>query len=104
LDAGGKELKSFAVGNFQRFCGFDVLPGGRLLVPLTGSNEIVEYDGNGRVLRKLSAKEPTAVERLPNGHTLVASRNSQQVVELDRGGRVVGEYKARGYSGRAHRR
>jgi HEAT repeat protein len=104
LDAAGKQLSTFTVGNFQRFTGFDVLPGDRVLVPLTLSNEIVEYDGKGQVLRKLSVKEPTSVERLPNGHTLVASRNTKQVVELDQGGKVVWEYKAQGYSWRAHRR
>jgi hypothetical protein len=104
LDAAGKELKSFSVHGFQRFCDFDVLPGGRVLVPLTGSNEIVEYDGEGRVLRKFSVKEPTGVERLPNGHTLVASRNAKQVVELDQAGKTVWEYKTKGYSWRAHRR
>jgi HEAT repeat protein len=104
LDANGKELKSFAVGSFHNYCGFDVLPGGRLLVPLTNANEVVEFDATGQVVWKTTVEHPSSAERLGNGHTLVASRDTQLVVELDRTGKVVWQFKPGGYAWRAHRR
>jgi HEAT repeat protein len=104
LDATGKELKSFVVENYQNYCGFDVLPGGGILVPRTTANEVVEYDADGHLVGRLSVERPTGVERLPGGNTLVACRDAQQVVELDPAGKVVWQYKTTGFPWRAHRR
>jgi HEAT repeat protein len=104
LDATGTELKSFRIEGFGNYCGFDVLPGGGILVPQTAGNEVVEYDPEGRISWKASVERPSGVERLPGGNTLVACRDAQQVVELDRAGKVVWQYKSNGFPWRAHRR
>jgi hypothetical protein len=105
LDAGGKELKSFAVSNVNNYCAMDVLPNGRVLVPQQTANKGVEYSPEGKVIWEASVQQPTAVSRLPNGNTLVACRDTQQVLELNRNGKVVWERKiTTGYPWRIRRR
>jgi HEAT repeat protein len=108
LDVSGKELSSFRVGNFQKFCGFDFTPNGRVVVPLTTENQVVEFGLDDKDVWKASWKatveRPCCAERLANGHTLVACRDGNQVVELDRLGNVIWKHQCQGYPWRAHRR
>jgi hypothetical protein len=120
LDATGKDVASFAVADAtQLSCpngvppGFDVLPGGGVVVPLEDRNTVTMYDAEGRRVWQAAVERPQSAVRLPSGHTLVASTktvadpnlqaiealfNSNRsstgyVVELDRQGRVVREQK-----------
>jgi HEAT repeat protein len=104
LDSGGKELNSFPVGSFPNYGGFDILPGGGVLVPHSAANDVIEYDSRGQVVWRATVEKPSSAERLGNGHTLVASRDTQQVVEVDRSGKVVWQFKSTGYPWRGHRR
>jgi HEAT repeat protein len=104
LDSSGRELKSFHVGAAQSYCSFQILPNGNLLVPLNASNQVVEYDSQGKQVWKARVQRPTSVARLPNGHTLASCRDFQLVVELDRSGKEVWQYKSSGYPWRAYRR
>jgi HEAT repeat protein len=92
LDATGKELKSFAVGQVG-MGGLDLLPGGHVLVALYNDYRVVEYDAEGKVVWSAAVPAPTSAQRLPNGHTLVASQGNQQVLELDRAGKTVWEFR-----------
>jgi HEAT repeat protein len=104
LDATGREVKSFAVGNANYTSGLDVLPNGRVLVPLFGNSKVVEFDPDGKSVWEASVQRPNSVTRLPNGHTLAASYNSMILVELDRSGKVVWEFKDGSRPWRAWRR
>jgi hypothetical protein len=94
VDAAGKEIKSTRISQQQWFptCS-DFLPNDHVLQPAFNSNEVIEYDGDGKVVWKASVQSPTSALRLPNGNTLVASQQSQKVVEINRAGKVVSEYK-----------
>jgi HEAT repeat protein len=104
LDSFGRELKSFPVGAAQSYCSFQILPNGNVLVPLSGSNQVVEYNSQGKQVWKALVQRPTCVVRLPNGHTLASCRDFQLVVELDRSGKELWQYKSSGYPWRAYRR
>jgi hypothetical protein len=93
LDASGKELKTFSVGQVSYTSGFDVLPNGRILVPQYSSGKVIEYDPDGKSVWEATISMPNSATRLPNGHTLVSSHNTQKLVELDRSGKVVWEHK-----------
>jgi hypothetical protein len=105
LDAAGKLVKRFAVGgSLNTFTGIDVLPNGRVLVPIMGQGKIVELDADGRTMWEASVPRPTAVTRLPGGNTLVTSLPGQRVVEIDRQGNTVWEYSGSARLPRAQRR
>jgi len=104
LDAGGKVLKSFSVAFSSGYSGFEVLPDGRVLVPLFQANKVVEFDTDGRIVWEAAVPQPMSASRLANGHTLVSSARGV-VQELDRTSKTVWEYKAEGASPwRARRR
>jgi hypothetical protein len=105
FDAQGKELltQRFVRPNEGKIS-FEVLPGGRFLVPLSASDQVVEFDGAGQVVWKCKIAKPNSAQRLPNGNTLVCSRIHRKAVEVDRTGRVVWEVRADGHLFRAHRR
>jgi HEAT repeat protein len=104
LDPSGKELINFHVGPVLRYGSFQMLANGGILVPLSGSNQVVEFDSRGKEVWKARVNRPTAVIRLPNGNTLASCRDFQLVVELDRSGKEVWQYKSSGYPWRAYRR
>jgi HEAT repeat protein len=104
LDSSGKELKSFPVGPVQNYCSFQVLPNGGVLVPLSGSNQVAEFNSQGKEVWKAHVQRPTCAVRLPNGHTLASCRDFQLVVELDRAGKEIWQYRSSGYPWRAYRR
>jgi HEAT repeat protein len=104
LDTEGKEIKSLTVGNVQTFAAIDLLPNGRVLVPLYSQNKVVEYDAEGKSVWEAAIQWPTSAFRLPNGNTLVSSYGSQTVMELDRAGKVVWQHRVDGRPWRGRRR
>jgi HEAT repeat protein len=98
LDATGKELKSFPVGQVM-VGGIDVTPSGHVLVAQYNNQKVVEFDMDGKSVWEAQVTLPTSVFRLPNGNTLVASQNTAQVVELDRTGKQVWEYRNQQFPG-----
>jgi hypothetical protein len=105
LDADGKQLHSFSVGVVLSIgTQIECLPGGHVLIPLYSRNQVVEYDGDGRVVWSAMVARPNSVQRLPNGHTLISSRLGTLVLELDRNGEEVWRHRASGRPMRALRR
>jgi HEAT repeat protein len=104
LDAKGKQLKSWPVGNVATVGALDVLPNGGIVIAQVYGNKVIEYDASGKVKWEASFTAPTSVERLRNGNTLVAAWNTGQVAELNSKGKVVWEYKANAEYSRARRR
>jgi outer membrane protein assembly factor BamB len=93
LDAAGKEIKSFSVGNIQNYSALEALPNGRILVAQQANNKVVEYDAAGKQVWEVTVQVQTSAVRLPNGNTLVACQNNRQVVELDRNGKTVWQHQ-----------
>jgi len=93
IDSKGKETKTFHIGQPTWNSNIEMLPGGRILVPMHNINKVVEYDSDGKQVWEAAVQWPQSVQRLPNGNTLVASANTQKIVELNRAGRVVWEHK-----------
>jgi outer membrane protein assembly factor BamB/HEAT repeat protein len=107
LDSTGKEEKSFALGGAILILGgnLDMLPGGKVLIPLYSQNKVVEFDADGKKVWEANAALPSSAVRLPNGHTLVANRSTMTVTELDHAGKEVWSYKSdSGFVLRARRR
>lgn len=105
LDADGRELRSFPVGQIYSMGGnLDLVPGGRFLVPLYRENQVVEYDLEGNKVWQAGVPAPISAVRLPTGNTLVVSRTQQTVVELDRDGRETWSRKIDGRPWRARQR
>jgi HEAT repeat protein len=104
INSAGKELKTFGV-NLQTYGGrLEVMPNGHVLVPQTPTNEIVEFDADGKSVWQAKFDQPVAAVRLPNGNTLVTSMNQQRAVELNKAGKSVWEYKTDTRVTRAFRR
>ena len=105
LNPKGKEVTSFAVGQVLSIgSSIEVLPNGRVLVPLYSQSKVVEYDTDGKVTWEASVQLPTSIVRLPNGNVLVASRNTRNIVELDRTGKEVAKVACDGMPLKATRR
>jgi hypothetical protein len=104
LDREGKELSRFRVDVRTSGGRIDLLPGGRVLVPLKDQNRVVEYDAEGTVVWEASFPEPVAAVRLANGNTMITGYQSQRAVEVDRSGKTVYEYKTDARVTRAWRR
>jgi HEAT repeat protein len=97
-DAADKEVRTFNTGGPAYLMGttFEMLPGGRVLIPLYAQNKVVEFDVEGRKVWECNAQQPNTVQRLPNGHTLISSRlnANNPIVEVDRTGQVVWNHTA----------
>lgn len=103
LDAAGKEVKTFPIGQVH-LGSLEVLPNGRVLVPLVSNNKVVEYDAEGKIVWEAAVTQPLGAVRLPNGNTLVSSYANLLILELDRAGRTVWEHKTSGRPARVRRR
>jgi hypothetical protein len=105
LDPQGKEVRGFPVGMINMLGStFELLPGGRVLVPLYRDNRVVEYDTSGRVVWQANVPGPITATRLPNRNTLVASATGQRLVEINRDGSEVWSYMLEGRPWRVRRR
>jgi HEAT repeat protein len=99
LDATGKEVKSFRVG--QTFNStLDVLSNGNILIPQMWMNKVIEYDSDGKQVWETTIQQPSAAFRLSNGNTLVSTQWPTKVVEMDRTGKVLWEYQTPNRVGR----
>jgi hypothetical protein len=94
LDAKGKQLKSFNTNRGNAW--MDLLANGNILIATNGSNNIAEYDANGKLILDINFPQVSMATGLPNGNVLAASHSTGRVVELDRRGRVIWEYKTQG--------
>lgn len=105
LDPQGRELKNFRVGQLYTMgANLDVLPGGRVLVPLFAENLVAEFDFDGNQLWKATVARPTSAVRLPGGNTLVVSYLDNRVVEITPEGTEVWAYATDGRPWRARQR
>ena len=106
LDPHGRELKSFQMGGSIYTLGgnIEVLPNGRILVPLYNLSSVVEFDWAGTKLWQAHVNRPTSVSRLANGHSLVTSMLDNRVVEIDQNGKEVWSLQTDGRPTRARRR
>jgi hypothetical protein len=105
LDARGRMTKSFHAGSVYALGGnIDILPGGRVLVPLYREHRVVEYDLEGAVRWQAKVQYPSSAVRLPNGNTLVVSMLRHHVVELTHDGNEVWSYRTDGRPWRARKR
>jgi hypothetical protein len=105
LDPDGRVLKSFPIGKVSYFAStVDILPNGRILIPLYIDDRVVEYDPEGRAVWQAKVTGPVSAIRLPNGNTLVALPVPKKVVELDRAGKAVGQTTLDGQPRQARRR
>jgi hypothetical protein len=104
LDAGGKEVKRFAVNGVNTVGALDVVPGGGVVIAEVFGNKVVEYNAGGKVVWQATVQAPTSVVRLRNGNTLVGAWNTGMVTELSPAGKVVWQCKIAGEFSRARRR
>ena len=106
LDPKGRELKSFILGGALYAMGgnIEVLPNGRILVPMYTQNLVVEFDWTGARLWQANVVRPTSVSRLSNGNTLVTCTLSSTVLEIDRDGKEVWSYQTDGRPFRSRKR
>jgi hypothetical protein len=105
LDASGRLINSFPIGKVSYFAStIDVLPSGRILVPLYINDRVVEYDRDGKVVWEAHVVGAVSAFRLANGNTLVALPVRKVVVEIDRAGKEVAQIKVDGQPRQARRR
>ncbi len=106
LDSQGRELKSFMLGGAVYSLGgqIEVLPNGRVLVPLYNNQAVVEFDWEGKRHWQVNAPNPVSATRLPSGNTLITCSLNYRVVEFDSGGREVWSLQTEGRPFRARRR
>ncbi len=105
LDAAGKEVKSFAMNAGGSWTSrLDLLPRGHVLLALTATNKVGEFDADGKMVWSTDAPQVTTATRLANGNTLVASHQGQRVYEINREGKTVWEHKDTLHPFRARRR
>jgi HEAT repeat protein len=92
LSPAGNEVKSFRINGTMHQGSMDVLPNGRILVPLTWNNKVVEYDIDGKAVWEATVQQPLSAVRLPSGNTLIATQSwPAKLVEVDRSGKVAWE-------------
>lgn len=105
LDSTGKQLSSFQAGRVYTLGGnIDVLPNGRILIPMYQVNKVAEYTPDGKVTWEANVQWPTSVVRLANGNVLVSCMQQQRIVELNRNGQEVWSFNTDGRPWRARRR
>jgi streptogramin lyase len=94
IDPAGKEVGQFRVDLRTSGGRIDLLPNGRVLVPLKDQNKVVEYDSQGKIVWEVSFPDPVNAVRLPNGHTMITSFQATRAAEVDAEGKTVYEYKS----------
>lgn len=106
VDASGKEVRKFKAANQPiGLLKFDVLAGGRFVVPQQTAGKVVEYDAAGKTLWECSVPNSRVAVRLPNGNTLLCGHNGdRRVFEVDRTGKVVWEQSLEGHAHSVSRR
>jgi hypothetical protein len=102
LDPDGREQKNFRIGQLYTLgANLEVLPTGRILVPLFNDNLVAEFDLDGNRLWQANVQRPTSAVRLASGNTLVVSQLQNRVVEIDPDGKEIWSHTAEGRPWRA---
>lgn len=104
LDAAGKEVKNYRIGQVQQPASLQVLPNGNIIVPLMYQNKVAEYDSDGKSVWETTVQQPSSATRLLNGNTLICTQWPSRVFEADRAGKVVWEQKLTNRALKATRR
>jgi HEAT repeat protein len=105
LDPAGHVVKSFSIGKVSYFAStIDVLPNGRILVPLYIEDRVVEYDLDGNIVWQVKVTGAVSAARLPNGNTLLALPVAKKLVEIDRAGKQISQTTLDGQPRQARRR
>jgi hypothetical protein len=94
LDNTGKEIKSFNTGLGNAW--LDVTPTGKIIMATNSSNNIREYDAEGKLLLDLPVQQVSMVTGLPSGNFLVSAHSLGRMYEMDRKGKTVWEYRTNG--------
>lgn len=89
LDATGKEETTFQTGPTALYHGIDLLPNGNVLIPLTTTGRVAEFDPKGKLVWEVRVTSPMSATRLRNGNTLVASAAGRTLYEFDQQGKEV---------------
>ncbi|MBI2804363.1 MAG: PQQ-binding-like beta-propeller repeat protein [Planctomycetes bacterium] len=96
FDARGNEIHAFQINLGLRLFGgrIHMLPNGRVLIPHSAENKVVEYDARGKIVWEVPFDQPVIATRLPNGNTLITSMEpGVGAVEVDRAGIHVWSYQ-----------
>jgi HEAT repeat protein len=104
IDSTGKESNKIDIGETNSHCLPDVLPSGRVLIPIWGEGKVVEFNADGKGVWTAQVNGPVCASRLPNGNTLIASNGNSKVVELDRNGKEVWQHSTDDRPWRVRRR
>ncbi|MFM7539750.1 MAG: PQQ-binding-like beta-propeller repeat protein [Planctomycetota bacterium] len=89
MDQAGLVIRAFPVMVTTSGGRIDVAPDGRVLVPMMTQDRVVEYSGNGDMVRSFLVTEPIVAQRLPSGHVMVTSMDERMAVEFDATGRRI---------------
>jgi hypothetical protein len=105
IDRTGKRLKSFVAGHKASDCGgIELLANGHILMTIEQANKVVQFDGDGKMVRQWNAAGVSTATALPNGRILITRHRTQYVYEVDGAGKILWEYKGSGTVYRARRR
>lgn len=89
MDPLGRVTRAFPVMVTTSGGRIDVAPDGRVLVPMMAQDRVVEYTGDGEIVRSFHVTEPIVAQRLPSGHVMVTSMDERMAVEFDATGRRI---------------
>ncbi len=100
LDRAGKEIKSAMIANvFWNQVQVEILSNGNVLIPMLWNNLVIEYNGEGKEVWKVTINQPMHAVRLANGNTLILSPNGPcKTYEVDKTGKQVAETTIVNYS------
>ena len=94
LDPSGRVTRAFPVIVTTSGGRIDVAPDGRVLVPMMVQDRVVEYAGDGEIVRSFNITEPIIAQRLPSGHVMVTSMDERMAVEFDATGRRIWRFES----------
>lgn len=89
LDPAGRVTRAFPVLVTTSGGRIDVAPDGRVLVPMMAQDRVVEYSGDGEIVRSFPVVEPIVAYRMSSGHVMVTSMDERRAVEFDATGRRI---------------
>jgi hypothetical protein len=106
-DRTGAILRSFRPEKYAEGAGYwaslEVLGPDRYLLSLSGTDRVVEVNGQGKILWEAETKTPTFATRLPDGTTLVSCVDVKNYVLFDKAGKVLQTVEVSGRPFRARR-
>jgi hypothetical protein len=106
-DRTGKILNTFKPEKYAEGAGYwasiEVLGPDRYLLSLSGSNRVVEVDGQGKIFWEAEVRTPTYAMRLPDGTTLASCVDAKTWVVIDKEGKTTQTVEVGGRPFRARR-